>query len=218
MTPAPTSAPITNLRMLPLDLEKLVAPAATRPYPPLMTAGSAALVERSESTIPRVSRAIARALLDAVFPWSCVSCKGPAPSALCGRGLDRTPWTQEPWCPRCGLPLASAPSHLCGRCLGDPPAFSRLRALAGYRPADEELDPVGTALRALKYGSRRALGRPLSMLLADRFPFDPSEYDVIAPVPLHLDRLRARGFNQAALLASEVAGRSRVPLDRALLV
>jgi ComF family protein len=183
-----------------------------------MAGGSAPLVERSENNIPRASRAIAQAVLDALFPWSCVSCKGRATSAVCGRCLDRVHWITEPWCPQCGLPLASPPSHLCGRCLTDPPAFGRLRALAAYRPTDEELDPIGAALRAMKYGSRRALGRPLSTLLADRFPFDPSEFDVITPVPLHLERLRARGFNQALLLACEVTRRSRIPLDRALLV
>ena len=183
-----------------------------------MTAPSASLVERFQNTIPAASRAIARALLDGLFPWSCVSCKGRATSPLCSRCLERVHWITEPWCPQCGLPLASPPSHPCARCLTDPPAFSRLRALAGYRPADEELDPVGTALRAMKYGSRRALARPLSTLLADRFPFDPSDYEVIAPVPLHLERLRTRGFNQALLLACEVARRFRLALDRALLV
>jgi ComF family protein len=182
-----------------------------------MTAASA-LPARFENTIPAALRAITKGVVDALFPWSCVSCGGARGAAICRLCLDRVQWITEPWCPRCGLPLASAPSHLCGRCLSDPPPFSRLRALACYRPAEEEKDPIGTALRALKYGSRRALARPLSMLLAERFPFPGAAYDVIAPVPLHIERLRTRGFNQAALLAYEVAKRSRIALDRGLMV
>ena len=183
-----------------------------------MTAVASALPRRAENTTSGTLRAIAERLADALFPWSCVSCGRRAGSALCGPCLDKVRWISEPWCPRCGLPLASPPSHLCGRCLDDPPPFSRLRALACYRPRDEEEDPLGTAIRALKYGSRRAFARPLAALVADRFPFGGSAYDLIAPVPLHIERLRSRGFNQAALIACDVARRSETPLDRGLLV
>ncbi|HSD09686.1 MAG TPA: ComF family protein [Candidatus Binatia bacterium] len=168
-------------------------------------------------SMPRALRAIAQRVLDQVFPWVCVGCEGAADFALCDRCMAGIRWIEEPTCPRCGLPLASAPSHLCGRCAGRPPAFSRLRAIAAYRSSDEH-DPLGVALRALKYAGRRALAQPLSMLLADRFPFDPSGYDLIAPVPLHLERLRSRGFNQALLLAREPARRFAIPVDPALMV
>src|SRR5258708_8730692 len=37
--------------------------------------------------------------------------------------------------------------------------------------------------------------------------------DLIIPVPLHPNRERERGFNQAALLARELASLSKLPLD-----
>jgi ComF family protein len=73
-------------------------------------------------------------------------------------------------------------------------------------------------LRALKYGTRRGVAAPLSRILAERFPFARDEHDVLAPVPLHLSRLRERGFNQALLLARESAGRLGAVLDARLLV
>ena len=106
---------------------------------------------------------------------------------------------------------------MCGGCASDPPAFGRLRALVAYRGDREGEDPVGRALRALKYGKRRALAPTLSDLLARRFPFDGDLFDVIAPVPLHVGRLRERGFNQALLLAREPARRLRLPIDPSLL-
>jgi len=57
----------------------------------------------------------------------------------------------------------------------------------------------------------------LSCLLADRLPFAPDSFDLLVPVPLHLDRLRERGFNQAALLAREPARRFAITLDVRLL-
>jgi ComF family protein len=146
-----------------------------------------------------------------------VSCQTPADRALCDACTSRIRWIREPWCPQCGLPLASPPNHPCDRCATDLPAFARLRAVARYRPKDEERDPLGLALRALKYSGRRALAPSLSMLLAERFPFERGSHDVVAPVPLHVDRLRARGFNQALLLARGPARRFGLRLDPALL-
>jgi ComF family protein len=173
--------------------------------------------DRPQHSIGTALRTIAHKVLERVFPWTCVGCEGAAKFALCDRCLAAIRWIKDPICPRCGLPLASPPSHLCGRCLARPPAFFRLRAIACYRPS-EERDPLGVALRALKYGRRRALAQPLSTLLADRFPLDPSDYDVVAPVPLHLERLRSRGFNQALLLAREPVRRFALPVDPALMV
>jgi ComF family protein len=169
-------------------------------------------------TISRAGPAMAKAVADALFPWACVGCGSPAETALCRDCLARVRWIREPCCSVCGLPLGSPPSRPCGRCLADPPPFRRLRAIACYRPSDEDRDPLGIALRALKYAGRRALARSLSMLLADRFPFPSERFDVVAPVPLHIDRLRDRGFNQALLLAREPAHRFKSPLDSGLML
>lgn len=40
----------------------------------------------------------------------------------------------------------------------------------------------------------------------------------VVPVPLHKDRLRSRGFNQAAIIGREVSRALRVPLDEVSLV
>jgi len=49
--------------------------------------------------------------------------------------------------------------------------------------------------------------------MGDDLPVSASDYDVVIPVPLHWRRLWWRGFNQAALLAGEVANRLKLPLD-----
>jgi ComF family protein len=62
------------------------------------------------------------------------------------------------------------------------------------------------AILLFKYGGRRTLARHLGRLMVETAGclFDPREFDLLIPVPLHPRRERARGFNQAALLAKEV--------------
>jgi len=63
------------------------------------------------------------------------------------------------------------------------------------------------AMHWLKYRGRTALADPLGGLMAEYWAQHPMQFDVIVPVPLHADRLRKRGYNQAALLARQMARR-----------
>jgi ComF family protein len=49
-----------------------------------------------------------------------------------------------------------------------------------------------------------------------RYPLNQSTR--IVPVPLHPDRQRARGFNQAAILANALAAKVSLPVDEVTLV
>lgn len=62
------------------------------------------------------------------------------------------------------------------------------------------------AILLFKYGGRRSLARHLGRLMVEAAGdlFDPHEFDLLIPVPLHPKRERVRGFNQAALLAKEM--------------
>ena len=75
-----------------------------------------------------------------------------------------------------------------------------------YLPAATGLNPLAAAVGGLKYRRRRRVAEALGALLAERYPFGADA--LLVPVPLHRRRLRARGFNQALLLA-RVLGRRR---------
>jgi ComF family protein len=85
-----------------------------------------------------------------------------------------------------------------------------------YLPAATGLNPTAAAVQALKYRGRRRIADALGALLAERYPFDSSA--VLVPVPLHPKRLRARGFNQAVLLARALARRRGLVVAPRLLV
>ncbi len=116
----------------------------------------------------------------------------------------------EAICPRCGRPFPSRPDHLCGRCLARSPAFDRARSCAVYARSASDA-PLARALHGLKYLGDVSCARPLTRILFERAPHDRT-YDAVLPVPLHIDRLRWRGFNQAILLARPLARRLRAEL------
>lgn len=70
-------------------------------------------------------------------------------------------------------------------------------------------------IHLFKYGKVQTLAGPLSDLLAAALPRDQG-FDAIAPTPLYWLRRWHRGFNQAELLARRLAGRTGIPMLRAL--
>ncbi len=137
---------------------------------------------------------------DLLFPLSCTICSlaTSAPgSALCADCLEDVRLISSPLCTVCGLGMRNSTvgDHLCGSCLRKRPPFHSARAVAHYQ------EPVSTLLHNLKYqGDMSVL--PALQAVVDLLPgMSIGEDDRIIPVPLHVRRLRARGFNQAKLLA-----------------
>ena len=152
-------------------------------------------------------RAWARGL-DLVYPPRCpitdeaVTAHGAFAPAAWGRAS----LLSAPWCQACGLPFAptDAAAALCVPCaaparyrsaLTGPGRLSGLRAALAY---DDACAPV---ILGLKYGDRHDVVPALARLLARAGEDVLAEGAVLVPVPLHPRRLRARRFNQAAVLA-----------------
>ncbi len=76
---------------------------------------------------------------------------------------------------------------------------------------------MSAAIQQFKYHRNLSVGKLLAQLVATHFPFVATHYDVIIPVPLHLDRLRWRGFNQALLLSRAIGQAHQIPVDPFLL-
>ena len=72
------------------------------------------------------------------------------------------------------------------------------------------------ALHALKYDGERRLASPLGAAIARRWERAGVAGDAFVPVPASPDRVRERGYDQAALLAAETGRRLRLPVLQAL--
>jgi ComF family protein len=83
------------------------------------------------------------------------------------------------------------------------PALSCVRAAFAYDGA------ARTAVLTLKFKSGRYLAPLMGEFLRAELRRSPLQADIVVPVPLAQSRLRARGFNQAHLLAAEVASAAK---------
>jgi competence protein ComFC len=70
---------------------------------------------------------------------------------------------------------------------------------------------IRRALHELKYGGERRLAEPLGAALADRWQRTGAGGDLIVHVPVHGDRTRERGYDQAEILARVAARQLGLP-------
>ena len=146
--------------------------------------------------------------LPSLFGGSCFVCRGSAREVLCAACEADVPRLPSPRCPRCALP--SPEGAPCGRCLAHPASFDRTVAALTYEfPAD-------ALVHALKFRGELALAPLLGRFLQEAVPGEEfSAITCILPVPLSVERLRGRGFNQALEIARPLARASgrRIELD-----
>ena len=152
-------------------------------------------------------RSVAAVVADLVVPPLCLACHRPVSShdAICARCWSDIDFIRAPLCDRLGIPL---PFDIGGTMISaaaeaDPPDYERARAVARFDGVMREL--VHDFKFRDRHDARRLFGRWLAeagaALLADA--------DIVVPVPLSRARLATRRFNQAALLAQEVARLTR---------
>ncbi len=142
--------------------------------------------------------AFASAALDLALPPACAGCSAEG-AALCHR---------------CAGPLSSRLEMPPGIPMGlrgeAPPTIAQLEWCAPFTGT------VRAALHQLKYGGERRLAGPLSEAMAARWRVAGAGGDLVCPVPVHADRERRRGYDQAVLLAEAMARRLDMPCVRLL--
>jgi ComF family protein len=150
-----------------------------------------------------------RGLGDVVFPPQCVHCRDlvetTPPSGfrhLCPGCVAQFEWVRPPHCTTCGHPFYGVVEgeRVCPHCEGLVPMFREGRTAVLFK------GPARAMVIALKYH------RGLHLLddMVEVFRRAPHVLDwvrgaVLVPVPLHARKLRERGYNQAALLATGLA-------------
>jgi ComF family protein len=141
---------------------------------------------------------ISSRLLDLAFPAKCVGC-----------GTEGTPI-----CDRCRPGLFARLGRPGGALIGLPSAIPPPLVQLEWCAPFEGL--VRSSLHALKYGGERRLARVLGAALADRWRHAGAGGDVLVPVPVHRDRERQRGYDQAVLLARSAGADLGMPVAACL--
>lgn len=117
---------------------------------------------------------------------------------LCNACLKEIVPIRSPICCQCGRMFESriGDDHLCRGCIEKRRIFGKARSAGVY---DKSLMSL---IHAFKYGKKIQLADPLGRMLCNTFlrHWRKNEVDLAMPVPLHRERLRERGFNQALML------------------
>ncbi len=112
------------------------------------------------------------------------------------------PFSADYACSRCLAPFSNAhpldEDGVCALCRADADGPDVVFAYGVFE------EPLRELVHLFKYAGVTALARPLGRLLRLAVPRD-RRFDLIVPTPLHWRRRWTRGYNQAMLLARELA-------------
>lgn len=142
-------------------------------------------------------------LLDILYPPLCIACRGNVHENgnICAKCWGDISFISDPQCNICGFPFDFEISKgtICPGCMQNEPSFSKSRSVFLYDEASRGM------ITSFKYNdiieNRAAYARWMARVGADML----NEADLIIPVPLHFSKLVLRKYNQAALLAHELA-------------
>ncbi|MCD9007653.1 ComF family protein [Luteimonas sp. XNQY3] len=143
-------------------------------------------------------------------PGRCLVCREPGAAGGdlcpgCTAVLPRMPHA----CTRCAQPLPTQ-DPVCGACLHRPPPLDAVIAAFDYR------FPVDRLLPRFKFHRDLAAGALLGDCLVHATS-GAAPPGALVPIPLHVARLRERGYDQALELARLLARRHGLPLRTDLL-
>lgn len=156
-------------------------------------------------------------LLNVIYPKRCVICDKvlkQKEEKICKECKGKVTVITEPVCKHCGKPIWSYEEEYCHDCSKSSFFTKRGFAIWVY---DKHMK---NSIAQFKYANRREyvdyyveemlyyLGNRLSGL----------QVDALIPVPIHKDKLRYRGFNQAELLAKGVGKKMEVPIYKDILI
>lgn len=144
--------------------------------------------------------------LNVLFPETlyCIRCDKPlmpgAKYSLCSSCVRDINWSKGSVCKICGRVLKenSVLKNICNDCNDFKKPFSGGAVCTSYGLFEKDV------LKRFKYKEQPYLAKYLGLLMAERVAAEDWQIDFIVSVPLHREKHGKRGYNQAALLASEI--------------
>ena len=154
---------------------------------------------------------------DILFPRRCPVCDDVLPfsmdphpglcSLICRECLPELSFAGPLCCEKCGRSLSSEGSRtakhprLCADCQSHIRLFEKCYVLLDYAPLERDM------LSDIKYRGKKGGLELFALLIFERLGNELRGLgaEALIPVPVHKERLRKRGYNQAALLAERLS-------------
>jgi len=158
-------------------------------------------------------------LISLLLPADCRVCQHPLEPSnitfICIDCWSKIKWLKAPYCSKCSRPLSSnfksIPTFLCPECHRQNVYFKKAFIPILYEGVMKK------AIHLLKYNKKTGIMRTLEKIIKSYFNylnFSFSSLDLVVPIPLHREKLKKRGFNQAELIAKVVAKHLKVQLAK----
>jgi len=162
---------------------------------------------------------VLRDCLNLLYPPVCQLCREHRAEAhdgyVCAKCWSHVRFIRAPFCERCGLPFAGdlTTVFVCTNCNDLKLHFTSARSAVVARTV------VLEAIHRFKYSRALWFENFLAgLLIREAAPvLAKGNWHGIVPVPLHPVKLREREFNQAALLAAQLARATKIPLNEKIL-
>ena len=154
-------------------------------------------------------------LIELLFPRRCPVCDKPVDKMgryICLKCRKKVQYVKSPLCLKCGKSVKDETQEFCEDCRNSNHIFDRGRALYEY-------DSMKEAIYRFKYRGRKEYADFFGKELAEKLGEEIKGFkaDAIVPVPLHKEREKKRGYNQAALVARSLGKELHIPVNENLI-
>lgn len=156
-------------------------------------------------------------LLDLLYPRRCPLCNAVLEFGeikVCESCMNKQVRIRPPYCMKCGKTIEDGTEEYCGDCSALPKSFERGFPVFAYTGA------IKDALYAFKYKNQRSYGEFFADCIDRQYgeKLRNLQLDGLVPVPLHRNKRKKRGYNQAEVLAGFLAERLDLPVYPAYIL
>ncbi len=150
-----------------------------------------------------------------IYPPVCPICREVLweKKRVCSKCAGKLEYVRQPICLKCGKEIEYEEGEYCRDCAEGKHLFTAGRAVFRYK------DDIKRSIYDFKYRNKREFASFYGEEMADKCGdwIKRVSPQVIIPVPLHPSKQRARGYNQAQLLASRLSEYTSIPLANDLI-
>lgn len=155
-------------------------------------------------------------LMDLIYPRRCPICREiilPKGNYLCRACRKKVTLVKQPSCMKCGKPLAIMEQECCYDCIRHAHHYKRGFAVYVYD------DVMRQSLGDFKFRGKKEYADFFAQEIVSHYGARIRQIgiDYLVPVPLHPAKQRARGYNQAEILARKIGEALFIPVIPNLL-
>jgi ComF family protein len=152
-----------------------------------------------------------KAATDYLLPYSCISCTNltQEQDGFCHRCWAKINFIGASLCNICGRAFDINIEEListCGACLIKKPQYDSARSLMHYDGISKKI------LHDLKYHDKTSLAKVFSKMIFHKYSLWFDDCDVVVPIPMHKIKRLFRRYNQAQVIAHNIANFLQKPM------